>query len=280
MGAAVGGYVAMATLTIDPKDGRLADPACRPKRRRMTVVRGADGVPLRVSTVSRATPRPRTAELLNDDRAGLIEHSLLYQQFAWNRLTANLRNRKFIKESGGLAYLRGVELQRSGMAHVHVLIRVASRADFMKLRAALRGDEAKRSRLARTDPEHRDAGLAIRAGFGKVVDVQLARSRMDVARYVTKMQDAGGASDAAAYVTKGTSAPMPRYTRRTSYGRAWAPGWVKPTPLAGFTWRLAAASIETVTTALRLSGVELIDPGSLRVHRSPLATWEDSHGTN
>jgi hypothetical protein len=101
----------------------------------------------------------------------------------------------------------------------------------------------------------------------------LARRGGDVARYVTKMND-GGARDAAAYATKGTPAALPRYTRRAAWslntGRApWAAGWVKPTPIAGFEWRVAHASPDTVRGALALSDFHVVDPGSYRVSSAP-----------
>lgn len=225
MGAALKGRVVLVTLTIDPNDLRFLDPANR-----------------------RGKARPPTADLLNDPRRRVIEESLRYQSWAWNRLRTALSRTVAFK---GAAYFRGVELQRSGMAHLHVIVRVADLASFWSLRAALRGTDG-------TD------GLAVRAGFGRVSDVQLARSRGDVARYVTK--------DVAAYATKGTDAVMPRYTRRTGYSlgtgsriAAWAPDWARPTRIAGFTWRLAAAGADTVTRALVASDFVIGDPERFRV---------------
>lgn len=230
MGAAMDGRVVMVTLTIDRSDLRWMDPRNR-----------------------RGRVRPRTAALLNDPRARIIEESLRYQSWAWNRLRTALRDAGL----GGLPWMRGVELQEAGHAHVHALFRVPDLAAFLRLRAALRGDEAVRMKVAVSD---RRAGLAIRAGFGPVVDAQVARRRSDVARYITK--------DVAAYVTKGTAGdvqPMPRFTRRTAYAQGWAPGWVRPTPIAGFTWRLAAASESMVRDALVRSDFVIDDPDRYRV---------------
>jgi hypothetical protein len=232
MGAS-SGKVAMVTLTIDPQDGRFHDPANRTGR-----------------------DRPRTSALVGNDQAYVIEQSLRYQSWAWNRLRTSLSRRG--KVIGSMAYFRGVELHKSGMAHVHVLVRVESVTAFMLLRSALRGDESKRTTVPVND---RRAGLAIRAGFGRVVDVQLARNRGDVARYVTK--------DVAAYVTKGVTAAMPRYTRRSAYSRAWAPGWVKPTPIAGFDWRLASCSADVAQRALIRSDFVIGDPERFRVVSAP-----------
>jgi hypothetical protein len=228
MGAS-GARVAMVTLTIDPSDPRFMDPRNRAGK-----------------------VRPRSSALLGDARAAAIEDSTRYASWAWNRLTANMRYRRTLRP-----FFRGLELQRSGMAHLHVLIRVRDAADFLALRAELRGPESDRS-----------AGLAVMAGFGLVVDAQLARSGGDVARYVTKMRD-GGAGDAAAYATKGVPAALPRYTRRAAWSRAWAPGWVKPTPVAGFTWRVAHASESTVRAALALSDYSIVEPASCRVPMAP-----------
>jgi hypothetical protein len=255
----------MVTLTIDEEDGRYAEAKNRTGRE-----------------------RPRTAGLLGDPRAHRIEQSLRYQSWAWNRLRTNLSRRKRL---GRLTYYRGVELTKRGVAHVHVLVGVEDVAAFAGLRAALRGDERVRTgvRDGTVRENDRRVGLAIRAGFGTVVDVQLARSKGDVARYVAKMEDAGLAlapetvgaisKDASAYVVKGTTGTMPRYTRRTAYsmGRggkrscmdAWAPGWVRPTPIAGFDWRLAPAALETVTAALVASDFTIVDPARYRVGNAP-----------
>lgn len=235
MGAS-GHRVALVTLTVDGADGRFHDPVNRSGK-----------------------SRPTARDLVHDPRAATIEASVRYVNWAWNRLTANMRYRRTMRP-----YFRGLELQRSGMAHLHVLVRVRDAADFLALRSELRGPEADRS-----------AGLAVMAGFGKVVDVQLARSGGDVARYVTKTQAAG---DAAAYATKGVpGAALPRYTRRTAWAQTWAPGWIKPTPLAGFTWRVARASVETVTAALALSGdFHIVDPDSLRVASAASAAGRGS----
>lgn len=229
MGAS-GAKVMLLTLTIDPSDPRLADPRNRAGK-----------------------SRPRSSALLSTPQADTIEASVRYASWAWNRMRANLSNRH-----GAVPYFRGLELQKSGIAHLHVLIRVRDAAEFMKLRALIRGPESDRGR-----------GLAVMAGFGKVVDAQLARSGGDVARYVTKMRDAG-AGDAAAYATKGIGAALPRYTRRAAWslpnGRApWAAGWRNATPIAGFDWRVARASVETVSEALALSDFHVVDPATYRI---------------
>lgn len=261
MGAAEQGKIAMVTLTIDPSDPRWWNRSNRAGKK-----------------------RPLPVEMLADPRSLVIRESWLYQSWAWNRLRANLSNRRALR---GFAYFRGVELTGRGFAHVHAVVRVPDVAAYMALRVALRGDEAVRGTLPH---KNRKNGLAIMAGFGKVVDVQLARSKGDVARYVSKMEDAGaplapatlaaiardtdtpgGGRNVAAYATKGVGAILPRYSRRSAHSRgsarmsAWAPGWIKPTPIAGYVWRLAAASEETVRGALSRSGFTIDDPASFRV---------------
>lgn len=231
MGAS-GAKVALLTLTIDPSDGRFADPRNRA---------GKD--------------RPRSSSLIGSSSAETVEHSTRYASWAWNRFRTYL-----VREYGAVPFFRGLELQQSGMAHLHVLLRVRDATEFMQLRSLIRGPETDRA-----------SGLAVRAGFGLVVDMQLARSGGDVARYVTKTQAAG---DAAAYATKGVPAALPRYTRRTAWslttGRApWAAGWVKPTPIAGFTWRVARCTTETVLGALPAEDFHVVDPESYRVRSGP-----------
>jgi hypothetical protein len=223
---ASGSRVAMLTLTIDRSDDRYADPANRAGK-----------------------PRPRAAGLLGNPRAVVVEESTRYASWAWNRFRTYLT-----REHGRVAYFRALELQESGVAHLHVVIRFRDLAEVMRLQALIGGS----------------GRLAVRAGFGPVVHLTVARSGGDVARYVTKV-----GRDVAAYVTKGTSRmslALPRYTRRASWSlgsAAWAPDWTPPTPIgAGFTWQLAAASAATVRTALVLSDFILEDPARYRVPAS------------
>jgi hypothetical protein len=224
------GRVMMLTLTIDRSDPRYADPANREGKAR---------------PLDPANPR-----------AIVTSESVRYAAWAWHRFGVYMR-----REYGAVPYFRGLELTAAGVAHLHVLLRVRDAADFMALRALVRGPENARTR-----------GLAVRAGFGLVVDAQLARSGGDVARYVTKSTTAPG-SDAAAYATKGLGPGLPRYSRRASWSRAaasaWAPGWIKPAPLRGFTWRVARASVGTVSDALARSDFALTDPVSLRAAGTP-----------
>jgi len=185
--------------------------------------------------------------------------SIRYGQWAWNRMTARCRARGW-----SFPYARGVELHASGRAHLHVIARVESVSEFFILRNMLRG------------------GWATRAGFGAVVDVQIARSGADVARYVGKATNAGAVAPvvrsaslvgarAAAYVTKGLDARMPKYTRRASFARGWAEGWVRPTPIAGFSWRVAPASVDVVRRGLMLSDFVMVEPERFRVPIAAMA---------
>lgn len=245
------GKLAMVTLTIDPSDPRwLAALDARPVRLGRSKVRA-----------------PRLTVDRDPDRAYRAELSSRYAAWAWNRLRTYLAREvierddrgRAVQRYGHRAYFRGLELQRSGMAHLHVLFRVRDTADFLALRSLLRGPE-----------DDRAAGLAVRAGFGLVVDAQLARSRGDVARYVSKgtgVSEAGG--DAVAYATKGERQMVPKYARQASWAQSWAPGWVKPTPVAGFSWRVADAHPDVVTPALVASGFVIDDPARFRVPAPP-----------
>lgn len=245
---ACGSRVAMLTLTIDRTDPRYGDPRNRPVKRRKD---GSEVI------------RPRSSVMLGDPRAAVVETSTRYASWAWNRFRTYL-----VREHGPVPYFRGLELQQSGVAHLHVLIRLRDLPEFLALQRLINGP----------------TGLAVRAGFGPVVDVQLARSSGDVARYVTKA-DGGGAplattsrpgqpgQHAAAYVSK-LPATLPRYTRRAAWslksGRApWAPAWAEPTRIAGYTWRVAHASESTVRAALVASDFSVVDPATLRVPLAP-----------
>jgi len=238
MGAS-GQKVAMLTLTIDRTDPRYGDPKNRAGK-----------------------SRPRSSVMLANPRAAVVEESTRYASWAWNRFRTYL-----VREYGPLPYFRGLELQQSGVAHLHVLVRVKDATAFMALQHFIR-----------------TSGLVERAGFGPVVDFQLARSGGDVARYVTKADGGGGVRHVSTEVVKGAARPghhasayvtklpdaLPRYTRRTAWslpnGQApWAPGWVRPTPIAGFTWRVSNASESTIRTALELSDFHVADPGAYRV---------------
>jgi hypothetical protein len=241
------GRVALLTLTIDPGDPRLADPSNRAGKQR--------------------PPDPR------DPTSYIAGESVRYAAWAWNRFRTYLT-----REYGAVPFFKGLELQQSGMAHLHVIVRLRDSVEFMALRSLIRGPE-----------DDRDAGLAVRAGFGIVVDMQLARAPGDVARYVTKAGSglvpggkrsgpegvrpvtSSGDGRAAAYVTKGLDGSLPRYTRRSSWstGRsAWAPDWRRPEPIRGFTWRVAQASASVVSDALVRSEFVIADPALVRAARS------------
>lgn len=199
------------------------------------------------------------------DTKGSIKHAAA----SWNRLRGTLvrgrrrRGAPFLP-FGRIRYYRGLELTGRGIAHLHVLIRVNSLAEYWRLRTVLA------------------AGEAERAGFGRIEQVDLARSRADVARYVTKAvnptaDDAEG-RELGAYVTKGAIAPMPRYTRRFSWSvrdAEWAP-WTPATPIAGYSWRVGQLSVDRAVEALIASDFVIVDAGRSRVRSSvPLGAGKE-----
>jgi hypothetical protein len=256
-----GEKVAFVTLTIDETDPRFLDARNRAGKRRPA--------------------EPGLSELTVE--------TARYASWAFNRFRTYL-----VREHGKVPYFAGRELTKRGVLHIHLVVRVRDAAEFLELRTRLRGDEALRGKVRTGELSHRDrrAGLAIRAGFGLVVDAELARSADRVAWYVSKASGSvrlerpgeavtpgaprgDGSADltsdgtfAAAYTSKGIVDRMPRYTRRSSWSisqqAAWAPGWVRPTRIEGFTWRLAPASAAVVTRALELSGFTLTDPATCR----------------
>lgn len=239
----------MILLTIDPKDERWLDSNNRAGKPRMV------------------DPR--------DPLSAVKGESSRYASWAWNRLTSAYRRRY----GRSLEFFRGNEAHRSGMVHLHVLVRVQSTEEFAWLRAVIRGDERVRESVAAHD---RRAGLARMAGFGLVASVELARSAGDVARYVTKAAsgdrmgfEVREGQRAAAYVSKGVSLAMPRYTRRTSWSMkraAWAPDWRKPAPIAGFWWRLDSMPPVHAAAVARSQGFVIGDPERYRVPDQAVAT--------
>jgi len=161
---------------------------------------------------------------------------------SWHRLAVRLR-----REFGPLDYYKGLELTKAGVAHLHVIVRVESVADFWRLRALVRRS-------------------AERSGFGRVVHSDLARSSAAVTRYVTKA-DGGGAREAshvAAYATKGVDGRFPRYARRGTWSRKWVT-WAPATAIAGFRWQLANAAREFVVDGLIASDFVMADPALFRI---------------
>jgi hypothetical protein len=161
---------------------------------------------------------------------------------SWNRLRIILA-----REFGPLPYYKGLELTKAGVAHLHVIARVETVADFWRLRAIVRRS-------------------VVRAGFGRVVQSDLARSSEAVARYVTKA-DGGGrreASRVAAYVTKGIDGRFPRWTRRASWSQDWSE-WTRATPISGFRWQIAHAARSFVVDGLVASDFVVVQPERFRI---------------
>jgi hypothetical protein len=169
-------------------------------------------------------------------RAAATQASIRYMAECWNRLRTWLA-RYFGVRSTSVQYFRGVELHRSGLAHLHLMIRVPSLTDWF-----MAYGEFQRA--------------AVQAGFGVKVDIQAVKSRVDAARYSAKA--------VASYTAKGEAMSLPKYTRRGAVSREWS-DWTRPTPLAGFSWSVASCGRATAERALVASGFALVDPASIRV---------------
>jgi len=242
-GALAGGWVWMLTLTIDPSDPRWIEYVRSALAAGGVVERGGRLLPL--------------GQGIGDDgRMATAALSLRYAARAWNHLRTQLRNDPGLK--GRVAFYTGRELHESGMAHLHVLVRARVASPWLM----------KYGRLWE---------LAQAAGFGRI-DMQRARRGESVARYVSKaagmldtpgVVSAGNASGMAAgivagYVSKSAEA-LPRWTRRGSWSPTWVEDWIRPTPLAGFAWRLAGASAPFVLAGLIASDFTIEDPTRLRI---------------
>lgn len=159
-----------------------------------------------------------------------------------------------------LAFFKGLELQRNGRAHVHVILRLHDLAELLAIQAQLRAIADRVGLGGRR--KWRDGQGRLRSGF----EIERARSRRELASYVTKAAGSWYGGQLAAEVAKpGQARSLPAYARRASWSmgrRAWAPDWVtyRRTDLD---WTFARASAETVTRALEASGV-LVDPDLFR----------------
>lgn len=247
-GALAGGWVWMMTLTIDPSDPRWIEHVRSSIEAGGVVERGG-----RLLTLGQG--------IGDDGRMATAALSLAYAARAWNHLATQLRNDRGLK--GRVAFYTGRELQENGMAHLHVLVRARVGSPWLM----------KYERLW---------GLATAAGFGRI-DVQRARRGESVARYVSKAAGMLGTPSAPA-ATSGTVPGMaagivagyasksaevlPRWTRRGSWSPTWVVDWIRPTPLAGFEWRLAGASAGFVVAGLIASDFVVEDPTRYRVSRA------------
>ena len=244
-GAGMGGKVFMLTLTIDPRSPRW--------RAFRSEALGAEAVRLEGWQQRKASWAERW-------KIATTRASIRYVNASWNRMYTSIRKDplfgsvKVVGADGTVSvpYVRAVELQKNGRAHLHVLLRAPSYAAGFGLLRRLRD-------------------LAVTSGFGGGMgfDMQAARSRADVARYVSK------GARIEAYTVKAAEL-LPRRTRRFSYGASWCE-WSPPTRVAGhWDWRLAGGSVSTVMRALERSGFVLEDPARLRV---PAVKWGSSPGS-
>jgi hypothetical protein len=180
--------------------------------------------------LSPALRAPESGGRLLTGRQAVARVTLAVASERWKVLNLSLR-RLF----GSLPYYRAAELHESGVAHLHVLVRVSSRqAWLIRQRATLEAVAA--------------------AGFGRS-SASIASSEQAVAEYVTKAT--------ASYVGKGAEA-MPKWSRRGAWSKDWCE-WAVPTPIAGFNWQLSRAGGRITTEALRASGYLLMDAARCRV---------------
>lgn len=188
-----------------------------------------------------------------DTRQATARLSLQYAAASWNRLRTALRREDGLE---GVSFYVGKELHKTGMAHLHVLVRRPGTSPWLM-------------------PYPRLWKLASSAGFGRI-QVDVAVSKGDVARYVSKsagmlpraMTTGDGYSGqagsvVAAYGSKSAEV-MPKWTRRGSWSRDWCE-WSAPTPVAGFAWRLGGASADFIADGFRSDGWQVVDPARLRV---------------
>lgn len=171
-----------------------------------------------------------------------------------------------------MGFFKGLELQRNGRAHLHVLLRFESGAQLMAFQSA----------ASLGGPLH---SLAVRLGAGGArpfrkrgvlhTGFEFERSKgtsRDVARYVAKVAGSGyasprGAAGATALpgeVAKVDQAKrLPPRARRATWSmgrRAWAPGWRRPLRDAGVTWSFSTMAPERLARHVALRGFELVAP--------------------
>lgn len=167
----------------------------------------------------------------------------------------------------GLAFFAGREVQRNGRAHLHVLVRFATLAEFQSFQASVNRGGALH-------------GIAVHVGFGgrrgwrdtagRVRDgfeVERARSKREVAQYVAKVAGSfyGEASlTLASEVAKvRQQRTLPPKCRRASWSmgrRAWASGWRRRLSDGSLQWAFAAMTPERASAHLAAAGW-LVIPG-------------------
>lgn len=159
----------------------------------------------------------------------------------------------------GLGYFKGLELQRNGRAHLHVLVRFAELAHA----------EAFRQLMAPGGALHQ---LAIDCGFGgkrkwrtgsrlrSGVEFEVGRSKRELARYVAKVAGSKYApgGELAAEVAKERQAHrLPPRARRATWSRgkrAWARRWRRRERQEGVRWAFVLATPERTAAHLGAAG--------------------------
>ena len=209
MGASTRGLLVMLTLTL-PAEFHPSSAECR---------------------YSPTMAVPESGGRMLRDRLAVARLTTRVASVRWNVLRLSL-SRLF----GSLPYYRAIELHSSGVAHLHVLLRISSRTELLLRQRAM-------------------AAAIESAGFGRS-SWSVADGPRAVSEYVTKATSA--------YVSKGAEA-MPKWTRRGSWSKDWTDEWVPATPIAGLSWQLGRASERMTAEALRASGFRVVDPALLRV---------------
>jgi len=241
------GRLFFVTLTIDPKDRRWRK--------------------FRDEELHKAADRLQSGRLGSDGwpeywRTAVTRASVRYVAKSWNHMATLMRRDSRLAEllevgpdgRNVIPFVRALELQKNGRAHLHVLIRVPTLAHGFANRKVLRE-------------------LAVTAGFGDGMgfDMQAAGSRSSLVVYVTK-----GAA-LAGYIAKAGDI-LPRHARRFSYSASWSE-WTRATRIAGWwDWRLAGGAPATITRALEASGFVIEDPGRHRVSSAGTGDWTPAGG--
>lgn len=158
-----------------------------------------------------------------------------------------VRNRPF----AGMAFFKGLELQRSGRAHLHVLLRVPDLEALFLMQGALRGmaDSVGFGGKRRWQ----DGKGRLRSGF----EIERVRGKLEAARYVSKVAGSWYGRIAGEVAKERQQRTLPAYARRASWSmgrRAWTTRW-RDVRRGDLEWSFARWDPSTLSRALEASGV-------------------------